>query len=263
MRSPSPSTMLPFLQKLEARSLLTEEERKVILELPFRPLHVQANQDFVQQGQEITHSCFVLEGMVGTFGQNKRGERQITSVFMDGDMIDLNTVVIPQAIADIQALIPSTILQVPHSALRRAAGQYPGIAEAFWRECVIDAAVLNEWVMNVGRRDARSRLAHLLCEIACRSGRKPIEDGFSFPFPITQNQLADMLGLTAVHVNRTLKGLREDRIVDIVHRAVRILNWNRLTQLGEFDPTYLRLGGGDGACSGPVMVPLPPMQMAQ
>ncbi len=259
---PFPSTMLPFLEKLEVRSLLTEEERQVVLDLPFHPRHVQANQDFVQQGEEVTHSCFVLDGMVGTFGQNKRGERQITSVFLGGDMIDLNTVVVPQAIADLQALTPTTILQVPHSALRRAAAQFPAVAEAFWRECVINAAILNEWVVNVGRRDARSRLAHLLCEIACRSGRTRIDDGFSFPFPITQNQLADMLGLTAVHVNRTLKGLRDDRLVDLVHRTVHILNWSRLTQIGEFDPTYLRLDGSDEPC-GAAITDLPqPMGMA-
>ena len=263
MRASFPSSLQPFVSKLESRSVLTDEERRVILDLPFHPRHVQANEDFVQQGQEVTHSCFILEGMVGTFGQTKRGERQITSVFLGGDMIDLNTVVVPQAIADLQALIPSTILQVPHSALRSAAGQYPGIAEAFWRECVIDAAVLNEWVMNVGRRDARARLAHLLCEIACRSGGTGIQNGYSFPFPITQNQLADMLGLTAVHVNRTLKGLREDRIVDIRHRMVLVTNWDRLVQIGEFNSDYLRLGNGDGACAGRVRVPERRMQMVQ
>jgi CRP-like cAMP-binding protein len=255
--------MRPFLDKLEARSLLTGEERQIVLDLPFVPLHVETNQDFVQQGEKVTHSCFILDGMVGTFGQNKRGERQITSVFLSGDMIDLNTVVVPEAIADLQALIPTTILQVPHSALRRAAGQYPGLAEAFWRECVIISAILNEWVMNVGRRDARARLSHLLCEIACRVGRTTVAQGISFPFPITQNQLADMLGLTAVHVNRTLKGLREDRIVDIVHRTVRITNWSRLTQIGEFDPTYLRLRTPDKACGDAVSTASPLLQTAQ
>lgn len=263
MRASFQSSMTPFLRKLETRSKLTEDERQVILDLPFHPRHVEANQDFVQQGEDVTHSCFVLEGMVGTFGQNKRGGRQITSVFLGGDMIDLNTVVVTQAIADLQALTPTTILQVPHTALRGAAGHHPGIAEAFWRECVIDAAILNEWVVNVGRRDARSRLAHLLCEIACRSGRRPVEDGFSFPFPITQNQLADMTGLTAVHVNRTLKGLREDKLIEMVHRTVRILNWSRLTKIGEFDPTYLRLDGSDRACGAAITESPQPMRMVQ
>lgn len=234
-----PSSMAPFLETLETRSQLNDAERSAILELPFHPRHVNANQDFVQHGEEVTYSSFVLEGMVGMFGQNKRGERQITAVFVSGDMIDLQTVVVPETFASLQALSASTILSVPHSALRRAVERFPRIGEAFWRECVCEAAILSEWVLNVGRRDARSRLAHLFCEIACRSARGPIEDGFSFPWVVTQNQLADMLGLTPVHVNRTLKGLREDRIVEIVHRTVIICNWDRLAQIGEFDPRYL------------------------
>ena len=246
MRNSYPSSMLPFLETLQARSALNDEERQSILNLPFHPRHLGANQDFVQQGETVTHACFVLEGLVGTFGQNRRGERQITSVFLGGEMIDLNTVVVPEAIAAMQALIPTTVLQVPHTALRKSAREFPRIAEAFWRECVVDASILNQWVMNVGRRDARSRLAHLFCEIACRSGRNAIGDGYSFPFAITQFQLGDMLGLTPVHVNRTLRGLREDNLLELALRTVRILNWQRLTQVGEFDPSYLKLNGTDG-----------------
>jgi CRP-like cAMP-binding protein len=260
---PVQSSLAPFLRTLELRSRLTEDERGVILGLPFHPIHVAANQDFVRQGDVATHSCFVLEGFVGTFCQNRRGDRQITSVYVKGDMVDLMTVVVPECVWSAQALITTTILQVPHSALRQAAADFPGIAEAFWRECVINSALLNEWVMNVGRRDARSRLAHLFCEIACRSGYQPAGAPFTFPFPITQFQLADMLGLTPVHVNRTLKGLREDRVVDLAHRAVQILNWDRLTQIGEFDPTYLQLRGGGSACQAPLAGEQPQMRVLQ
>lgn len=263
MLTPFPSSLLPFLQSLEARSRLGDEERQAVLELPFHPRHLTANQDFVHQGETVAHSSFVLGGLVGTFGQNKRGDRQITSVFMGGDMIDLNSVVVPEAFAALQALVPTTVLQVPHSALRTAAAKYPVLAEAFWRECVIDAAILNEWVMNVGRRDARSRLAHLFCELACRTGRRNAGNGYSFPFPITQNQLADMVGMTPVHVNRTLKGMRADGMVDLVQRTVQILNWDRLTQVGEFDSAYLHLcREGEPDCEATTSRP-PPMRMGQ
>ena len=262
MRDQIPSSMQPFLQTLEARSGLTAEERQVILNLPFQPRHMNANQDFVHQGECVTHSCFILEGFVGTFGQNRRGERQITSVFLTGEMIDLNTVVVPEAIASIQALTATTILQVPHSALRKAASQHPGIAEAFWRECVIDATLFSEWVVNVGRRDARSRLAHLFCELACRSGHRNSDNDFTFPFPVTQQQLADMVGLTPVHVNRTLKGLREDDILNVSQRTARVLNWKGLTAIGDFDPAYLRIATNSG-CRPTAIAALPPMQMVQ
>jgi CRP-like cAMP-binding protein len=260
---PLQSSLAPFLRTLEMRSRLTDEERRVILELPFHPVHVAPNQDFIIRGEQTAHSCFVLEGFVGTFGQNRRGDRQITSVFVTGDMIDLMSVVVPECLWSAQALIATTILKVPHPALRQAAGEYPGIAEAFWRECVITSALLNEWVINVGRRDARSRLAHLFCELACRTGFHPDEQMFTFPFPITQFQLADMLGLTPVHVNRTLKGLREDRVVELAHRAVQILNWDRLVQIGEFESSYLQLRGGGSACQTTSPAEQPQLRMLQ
>jgi CRP-like cAMP-binding protein len=236
------SSMASFLEKLEARSSFDAEERQAILQLPFHPRQVQTNRDFVTRGERVSHSCFVLEGMVGTFGQNRNGHRQITSVFMNGDMIDLQTVVVPEAMSNLQAITTTTILQVPHSDLRRVGHRYPNIAEAFWRECVLDAAIINEWVVNVGRRDARTRMAHLLCEVACRSGHARPENAFSFPFPATQAQLGDMLGLTPVHVNRTLKVLRSEQVVNIFARWVEILDWDRLADIGEFDATYLQLG---------------------
>lgn len=258
MRHPPPS-MQPFVDRLASHSHLLPQERQTILSLRYSSLHVAANRDFIRQDEAVTHSCFVLSGLVGTFGQNHRGDRQITSVFLAGDMIDLYTVVVPQAPASVQALTQSTILQVPHDALRKIAGQHPGIAEAFWRECVIGATILSEWVTNVGRRDARSRLAHLFCEIACRSGRRPVDNQFVFDFPIAQHQLADMAGLTPVHVNRTLKGLREDRLLEMVNRTVHIINWKRLAEIGDFDPAYLRVG----AEPAPIRAVAPPMQMGR
>lgn len=252
--------MLPFAQRLASHSRLSPEEQAAILDLRFQPMHVNANQDFVQQDETVTNSCFVLAGLVGTFGQNRRGERQITSVFLSGDMIDLYTVVVPQAPASIQALTPTTILKVPHSELRNLAARHPGIAEAFWRECVIGATIISEWVTNVGRRDARSRLAHVFCEIACRSGWQPVDNEYVFDFPITQNHLADMLGLTPVHVNRTLKGLREDRLLELQHRTVKILNWERLSQIGDFDPAYLRLSPTCDTTIEPIRIVSPPIQ---
>jgi len=238
----NPPEMAQFLRKLEARSSFRPDERKAILQLPFEPRQVQANRDFVTRGERVSHSCFVLKGMAGTFGQNREGHRQITSVFMSGDMIDLQTVVLPEAMSNLQALTTTTILQIPHSDLRRVGHRFPNIAEAFWRECVLDAAIVNEWVVNVGRRDARTRMAHLLCEVACRSGHATPENAFVFPFPVTQAQFADMLGLTPVHVNRTLKGLREGNVVNVAASSVEIVDWDRLADIGEFDAAYLQLG---------------------
>ena len=236
-----PTPLQPFLDKLLSRSHLDCAEQQAILSLPAQPAQIQTNRDFVRLGERVDHASFVLAGLVGRFGQNREGDRQITAVHIPADMVDLHSVVAPDACSALQALSVTTILRVPHKALRAAARRHPAIAEAFWRECVVDAAVLAEWVVNVGRRDARSRLAHLLCEISCRVEGLAGKLGSEVPFPATQSHLADMTGLTSVHVNRTLQALRQEKVVDLHSRTIHVLDWNRMVQIGEFNPDYLHL----------------------
>jgi CRP-like cAMP-binding protein len=245
-----PTPLQPFVDRLVSRSKLGAAEQQAILDLPAHPAQIQTNRDFVRLGEQVDHASFVVAGLVGRFGQNREGSRQITAVHIPADMVDLHSVVAPEACSALQALSVSTILRVPHRALRAAARRFPAIAEAFWRECVVDAAVLAEWVVNVGRRDARSRMAHLLCEIACRVRGGDGKGRDAIPFAATQAHLADMTGLTSVHVNRTLRALRDEHAVDIRGREIRILDWRRLAEIGEFDGAYLRLAGaGNGRVS--------------
>jgi CRP-like cAMP-binding protein len=152
------SNLQPFLTRLNRRSVLSEHEQQVILALPVRVKQVQPNEDFVELGERVDHSCFVAEGLIGRFDQTTRGGRQITALHIRGDMPDLHSVVQPTATSALQALSTSTLLQVPHAALRAVAAAHPAIAEALWRDCMVDSMILAQWVVNVGRRDARSRV---------------------------------------------------------------------------------------------------------
>lgn len=230
-----------LLKRLTLRSALGEAEQRCILELPGRTIRVSPGYDVVRIGERVTHSCIVVDGMLGRFGQNVAAQRQVTALYLPGDMANLYSVVVPEARSALQACVPTTILQIPHAALREAAANFPAIAEAFWRECVIDAAVLSEWVLNVGRRNALSRAAHLICEMACRFEAAGIGSRTSFPFSLTQERLGDVLALTSVHVNRTLKVLRDDRIADVTQRGTVIHDWAKLVHVAEFDPDYLQL----------------------
>jgi len=229
-----------FLDRLTSRSVLSEEEQQAILNLPCRSEHVQANRDFVPLGERVDHACLVVDGIVGRFGQNSDGKRQITAMHIPGDMADLHSVVQPTGASALQALSIATILRVPHAALRAAAARYPALAEALWRDCMVDASVLSQWVVNVGRRDARERVAHLLCEMAVRLHVAPAEGEIVFPFAVTQTQLADATGLTSVHVNRTLQALRRDGLAQVSSRAVHIADWDALVAVGDFDTAYLQ-----------------------
>jgi len=135
------------------------------------------------------------------------------------------------------------VLKIPHHALRSAAARYPAVGEAFWRDCMVDAAILSQWVVSMGRRDAVGRIAHLLCETATRQGVRESRSN-CFGFPLTQNQIADATGMTSVHVNRTLKALRP--AATLAGRSVHILDWDRLVGFADFDPTYLQRGVAPG-----------------
>ena len=230
-----------FLDRLTSRSVLTEVEQQAILNLPGHAEQVRANRDFVRLGERVDHSCLIVAGIVGRFEQTREGMRQITAMHIAGDMCDLHSVVQPTPTSALQALSVSTILRVPHGAIRTVAGRYPALAEALWRDCMVDAAIINEWVVNVGRRDARTRVAHLLCEMATRLGAAKDINNIVLDFPVTQNHMADATGMTAVHVNRSLQSLRKDGLIEWRSGVLRLPHWDALVAYGEFDPTYLQV----------------------
>lgn len=238
----SADALAKFIAKVVIRSPLTEAEQRVLLNLPCRVIQVATNRDFVRLGEVVSHACLVASGLSGRFGQTRDGARQIAAIHLPGDMADLHSVVVPEASSALQALAPSTIVQIPHAALKDAAERYPALAEAFWRECVIDAAIMAESVLNIGRRNAASSTAHLLCEIVCRHNLSASPTVFDVPFPATQTHLGDTLGITPVHVNRTLRQLREDGLATVRERHIIVHDWKALTARAEFDPTYLQLG---------------------
>jgi CRP-like cAMP-binding protein len=104
---------------------------------------------------------------------------------------------------------------------------------------LIDASIFREWVVNVGRRDSRARVAHLLCEFSLRLEAAGLARNHRYELPMTQEQLADAVGLTAVHVNRVLKQLGEDGLITRDRRTITIEDWQRLRDVGDFNERYL------------------------
>ena len=234
------SAMYLFVRRLCAHSTLTAEERGAIMALPATSIEIRAHIDFVRLGETVNHSCLVSEGLVGRFGQTEDGRRQFVSVHVPGEMIDLPSVMMPQSTTALNALSMTTVFKIPHEDLRELGFRYPAIAAAFWRDCVLDARIVSQWLINVGRRDARSRIAHFLCELAVRYQMMDQSDGANYRLPMSQEQMADALGLTSVHVNRMLMSLRTDGMVNFDRGEVRILDRNGLARTGDFDPGYLR-----------------------
>lgn len=230
-----------FVARLLLRSALSADEQVALRGLSCRLSHVQPRCDIVSPGQSVSHACLIAKGLAVRFDQMRDGRRQIAAFHIPGDMCDLHSVVAPTAAWGIGTLAPTTVLYLPHEELQALAVRYPEIAMAFWRDATTDGSVLAKWVGNLGRQEAHARLAHLLCEMGMRMECAGLGTRTEFMLDASQEQLADALGLTAVHVNRTLQRLRAEGLIGSANRNVTILDWDGLAAVGEFDPAYLLL----------------------
>lgn len=236
-----------LIRKLLRVADISDDDAAALGGLTIQEKDVPPNRDIVLEGDRPTNSFVVLDGVVCSYKHTGAGKRQITSFFVAGDLPDLHGIHLSVMDCSFSSMTPGRLGSIPHSALRRICEQRPRVATAFWRSTLIDAAIYREWVTNVGRRDAYARTAHLLCELIVRlrfAGR--IEDHVA-DLPITQAAFGDAVGLSAVHVNRTLQALRGDGLIATSGSKLRALDWPGLVQAGEFDPTYLHLKDPDVA----------------
>lgn len=233
--------MQQFLTRLLTRSSLSDEEQQAVLDLPTTLQQVRSNNDFVGLGERLDHACLIVDGLVARFEQTIKGERQITALHISGDMADLHSVVLPKTSWGLHTLTRSTVAKIPHGALVAAANSHPALARAFWRDCAVDASIIATWSVSLGRRNARARIAHLLCELKCREEAVGRFRDSGFGLPMTQIQLADVLGMTAIHINRMIGELRKASLITMSSSRVTILDWRELVEMADFDPAYLHL----------------------
>ncbi|MET0239832.1 MAG: Crp/Fnr family transcriptional regulator, partial [Sphingobium sp.] len=133
------------------------------------------------------------------------------------------------------------VAMIPAQAIRDIAAAHSQVGQAMWYETLVDAAIFREWTLNVGRRDARARTAHMLCEFAIRLAVAGVGKHTDYELPMTQEQLGDALALTSVHVNRTLMALAQEGLIDRTKRSIRIVDFARLSRVGDFETGYLHL----------------------
>ena len=236
-----PSALERFVDRLRLRSDLSKEEVGTILALPGREVRSKARTVIVRPGQTIDFACLVVQGVVGRFDQLLDRTRQITALHIPGDMCDLHSVAVPHAGWGIEALTASITIRIPHEALRNIAAAHPAIALAFWRDTIADASILAKWVSAIGRRKANARLAHLICEMGVRMERAHLGRRTRFRLPLTQTQLADVLGLTLTHVHSCLTALRREGVLDINGYDFNVNDLDHLVEIAQFDPAYLLL----------------------
>jgi CRP-like cAMP-binding protein len=194
----------PFVWKLQQLIDLTEAEREALGQHRPGSEGCRADVDLISEGDRALGVLPDLEGFACRYKLLSDGRRQIMSFQIPGDLCDLPSLFLPVMDHSIGTLTASKVAWIPHEAVLRLLETYPRINQAFWRDSLIDAAIFREWVVNVGQRSAYERAAHLMCEIFIRFKALGLTNGKSFDLPITQAELADALGLSTVHVNRTL-----------------------------------------------------------
>jgi CRP-like cAMP-binding protein len=241
MHSPFRPDFNPMIRKLESVFTLTDDERHALQQLPMQMVAIRADQDIVREGDRPSRSCLLLSGFACTYKMTKDGKRQIVSFNLPGDVPDLQSLHLKVLDNSIGTISPCSVGFITHEALQDICTRYPRLAAAFWRETLIDAAIFREWVLNVGRREAYTRMAHVLCELLTRLRAVGLADDNACDLPITQGEFADAIGVTPVHVNRVLQQMRTEGLIELKGVRLNIPDWERLKQAGEFDPTYLHL----------------------
>jgi CRP-like cAMP-binding protein len=229
----------PLIRRLESMVSLSPEEREALIHLPLLIREVPADHDIVREGDRATESCLVLKGMAFRYKLIATGKRQIMSFHIAGEVPDLQSLHLNTMDHGLAALTPCRLAFIAHETLKALFEEHPRLASIFWRETLIDSAIFREWVVNVGRRQAPGRMAHLLCELFTRHKAAGLVTDRTFEFPLTQHELGDAMGLSNVHVNRIMQELRSQGLIATPGRQLVILDWEGLKQLGEFDPTYL------------------------
>jgi CRP-like cAMP-binding protein len=238
----SDSILLPLARKLATRARLQDADVAAILTLPYVERTYEAPSYILREGEPAKRHCgFVVSGLAIRQKLAATGVRQIVSLHMAGDLLDLQHLFLSRTDHSIQALTRMVSAEIERDALQALVLDRPAIGRAMWIDALIDASIYREWVLNVGRRDARSRIAHLLCEFAVRMRSAGLAEGDHYELPMTQEQLGDAVGLTRVHVNRTLRSLEADGLLERDRRHIRFRNWERIAEAGDFSALYLHL----------------------
>ncbi|MCJ2012208.1 Crp/Fnr family transcriptional regulator [Methylobacterium sp. J-076] len=228
-------------QKLEGFEPLTDHARWTLDGLLLKVRPVGARRDLILEGDKPENVLLVLDGFACRYKILPNGQRHIIALLVPGDFCNLNVFVLDEMDHAIGTLSPCKVADIPRRAIDEAAKSHSCIARSFWWCSLVDGAVLREWLVNIGGRSPGQRIAHLLCELLMRLEVVGRVTDDSYAFPLTQTEIAETMGLSDVHVNRTLRELRALGLIHLKRRVLTILNVQRLKAFCNFTPNYLHL----------------------
>ncbi|WP_173088376.1 Crp/Fnr family transcriptional regulator [Devosia sp. 1635] len=221
---------------------LSPAERTGLLALTGSTVRLSANEEITQLGSHASSIVVVLDGVLQRFNDDARGNRQICGLYLRGDAPGLETLQMPIADQGLSALVPSIVGLIPQRKMLDLLAQFPSLQGLMWRETLVQASMLRIWLLRNSIKNAAGQLAHLFCELLIRAKAAGIAQGNSCPLPLSQRHLAEVTGMSVVHVNRTLMVLRADNLIEFANGVLTIHRWDELAEIGEFTPGYLHLG---------------------
>ena len=232
----------PLTMKLEQFTRFDQQERERLNALMSYPTKSFARgETMIAEGEKVTDIHLVLTGLAARSKLLADGSRQIMAFLIPGDLCDVEVFVLEAIDHDIVAMAESTCVLVPADVMEELLTQSSNITRAMWWSTMTDSAILREWIVDHGSRDARERIAHLFYEMLVRYRVVGETADDAIPFPITQEELAEATGMTPVHVNRILSQFRSEGLVEIKGRVLTVLDPPRLREAAQYDPRYLHL----------------------
>ncbi|HJS40364.1 MAG TPA: Crp/Fnr family transcriptional regulator [Sphingomicrobium sp.] len=238
-RQPSSHPLQNLLRKLQLHYHMGAEDQQAVLDLPYKSRLLEAQSYLVREGDVPDRCAVIVSGYAFRHKLTGEGARQILAIHIPGEAVDFQNMFLNEADHNVQMLSRGEVAEIPRHALEELALSRSEVGRAILLTTLVEASIFREWTLNIGRRDARTRIAHLLCEFAYRlsaQGMAPIQD---YELPMTQEQLADATGLTAVHVNRVLKSLAADGLIERDRRVIRFPDWKRMRDVGDFNTRYM------------------------
>ncbi|QYC10684.1 Crp/Fnr family transcriptional regulator [Brevundimonas nasdae] len=241
MTGPGQKPAQALIAKLERRDSLSSDERLALTALLDSPRLYLAGSEILHPGIWPETSTLLISGLAARLSGLEAGGRSITQLSIAGDFLDLHSLVMKQIDYGVVAISDCVTAALPHNRLVDLLDDYPHLGRLLWLETAIDGAIQREWFHRLGRQGALPRMAHLFCELQARLEIVGLADETGFSLTLTQNDLANCIGLSAVHVNRVLKELRDRQLVEWRAGRVSLLDKPALEKIAEFNPTYLRL----------------------
>ncbi|MGY2991804.1 CRP-like cAMP-binding protein [Mesorhizobium sp. URHB0026] len=212
---------------LAQHDALSDAEKALLAEAMTLERHFAVGQDIVASGARPAYSTLILDGLAARYKVLESGGRQFTSLQVPGDFVDLHAFLLKTMDHGIVAMSPCHVMFADHSRLRAITEEAPHLTRLLWLDTLVDGAIHREWIVAMGRRSKTSHLAHLLCELFVRLQVVQRTNGMSFHLPLSQAELADVLGLSVVHMNRVIGALRKVGVVNWANHTVTILDWHR------------------------------------